>query len=53
MIDVRRGGAVEDDREKANLASDEGEDVEGHLLDLSEGEKRDADEGEDVEGHKR
>src|SRR5207245_2314397 len=29
-IDFRRGGSVEDDREKLKLAKDEGEDVEAH-----------------------
>jgi hypothetical protein len=43
---------MEDDREKLKLASDEGEDVEGHLLESTEGEKLASDEDEDVEGHK-
>jgi hypothetical protein len=56
--DFRRGGAVEDDRErlKLKLANDEGEDVEGHKLEPTEDEKLKLklanDEGEDVEGHK-
>jgi hypothetical protein len=45
---------VDDDREKLKLATDEGEDVEGHKLEPTEGEKSKlaTDEGEDVEGHK-
>jgi hypothetical protein len=55
-----KGGTVENDLEKLKMkmARDEGEDVEGHKLDLTEDEKLKmkmkmaADEGEDVEGHK-
>jgi hypothetical protein len=49
---------MEDDREKLKLASDEGEDVEGHKLEPTEDEKLKlklklaSDDGEDVEGHK-
>jgi hypothetical protein len=45
---------VDDDREKLKLATDEGEDVEGHKLEPTEGEKSKlaTDEDEDVEGHK-
>lgn len=51
---------MENDLEKLKMkmARDEGEDVEGHKLDLTEDEKLKmkmkmaADEGEDVEGHK-
>ena len=43
---------MEDDRDREKLAADEGEDVEGHKLEPTEGEKFGADEGEDVEGHK-
>jgi hypothetical protein len=52
MIDFRKGGSMEDDREKLKLARDEDEDVEGHKLEPTEGEKLAADEDEDVEGHK-
>jgi len=45
---------VEDDREKLKLAKDEGEDVEAHKLEPTEGEKLKlaTDEGEDAERHK-
>ena len=45
---------MEDDREKLKLAKHEGEDVEAHKLEPTEGEKLKlaTDEGEDVEGHK-
>jgi uncharacterized protein YnzC (UPF0291/DUF896 family) len=45
---------MEDDRERLKLASDEGEDVEGHKLEPSVGEKLKLadEEGEDFEGHK-
>lgn len=47
---------MDDDREKLKLATDEGEDVEGHKLEPTEGEveklKLATDEDEDVEGHK-
>jgi hypothetical protein len=59
-FDFLKGGTVENDLEKLKMkmARDEGEDVEGHKLDLTEDEKLKmkmkmaADEGEDVEGHK-
>ena len=45
VSEFREGGSVEDDRDREKLAADEGEDVEGHKLEPTEGEK-------DVEGHK-
>jgi hypothetical protein len=52
----KEGGAVEDDRERLKLASDEGDEVEGHKFEPTEDEKLKLklanDEGEDVEGHK-